>query len=91
MYGTVTIGGKDVEMVANAASPYRFKQIFREDFLKRAIDTNGNETESVDLFDFLTLAESITLDEVEALFRSCFAEERTVLVSLSPADASSHD
>lgn len=50
MYGTVTIGGKDVEMVANAASPYRFKQIFREDFLKRAIDTNGNETESVDLF-----------------------------------------
>ena len=50
MYGTATIGGKDVEMVANAASPYRFKQIFREDFLKRAIETNGNEAESVDLF-----------------------------------------
>lgn len=50
MYGTVTIGGKGVEMVANAASPYRFKQIFREDFLKRAIETNGNEAESVDLF-----------------------------------------
>lgn len=50
MYGTVEIGGRGIEMVANAASPYRYKQIFREDFLKRAIETNGNETESVDLF-----------------------------------------
>lgn len=50
MYGIVMIGGKGVEMVANAASPYRFKQIFREDFLKRAIETNGDETASVDLF-----------------------------------------
>ena len=50
MFGIVQIGGKDIEMVANAASPYRFKQIFREDFLKRAIETNGNDAESVDLF-----------------------------------------
>lgn len=50
MFKVVRIGDKDVEMLANAASPYRFKQIFREDFLKRAIETNGNEAESVDLF-----------------------------------------
>lgn len=50
MYGKVQIGDREVELVANAASPYRFKQIFREDFLKRAIETNENEAESIDLF-----------------------------------------
>lgn len=50
MFGSVNIGGKEIELVANAASPYRFKQIFRDDFLKRAIDTSGNEAESIDLF-----------------------------------------
>lgn len=36
MRGTVKIGEKDVEMVANAASPYLFKEIFHIDFLKEA-------------------------------------------------------
>lgn len=35
MYGKVQIGNETVEMVANAASPYIYKQIFREDFLKK--------------------------------------------------------
>ena len=33
MHGTVKIGNQDVEMVANAASPYLFKQLFHDDFL----------------------------------------------------------
>lgn len=33
MRGTVKIGRCDVEMVANAASPYLFKTLFHEDFL----------------------------------------------------------
>ena len=33
MYGKVQIGNETVEMVANAASPYIYKHIFREDFL----------------------------------------------------------
>lgn len=33
MKGTVKIGSKDVGMVANAASPYIYKQVFHEDFL----------------------------------------------------------
>lgn len=36
MRRTINIGGKDVEMVANAASPYLFKEIFHLDFLKEA-------------------------------------------------------
>lgn len=34
MTGIVNIGGKDVGMTANAASPYFYKQIFHEDFFK---------------------------------------------------------
>ena len=35
MKGTVKIGEKEVGMVANAASPYIYKQIFHEDFLAK--------------------------------------------------------
>lgn len=38
MRKTVNIGGKDTELVANAASPYLYKMIFKEDFLKRLQD-----------------------------------------------------
>ena len=34
MRGTVKIGDKDVEMLANAASPYLYSQLFHEDFLQ---------------------------------------------------------
>ena len=33
MYGKVKIGEKEVGMLANAASPYIYKQVFGEDFL----------------------------------------------------------
>ena len=36
MRGTVKIGGKEVGMLANAASPHYYKQIFKEDFLQRS-------------------------------------------------------
>lgn len=35
MQGTVKIGEKEVGMVANAASPYIYKQVFHEDFLTK--------------------------------------------------------
>lgn len=35
MKGTVNINGKEVELVANAASPYLYRQIFQEDFLRK--------------------------------------------------------
>lgn len=36
MYGTLKIGNKDVEMVANGATPFWFNQIFHEDFFTEA-------------------------------------------------------
>ena len=35
MYGKVMIGNKEVEMLANAATPYRYQTIFKEDFFSR--------------------------------------------------------
>lgn len=48
MYGKVTIGKKEVEMVANAATPYRYQQIFHEDYLKKVM--GKEETEPNDFF-----------------------------------------
>lgn len=36
MYGTIKIGNKDVEMIANGATPFWFNQIFHEDFFTEA-------------------------------------------------------
>jgi hypothetical protein len=36
MYAEIMIGGKAVPMEANAATPFRFKQIFHRDFLALA-------------------------------------------------------
>lgn len=44
MRGTVTINGMDTEMVANAASPYIYKHVFREDFLIKLRD-EGDEVD----------------------------------------------
>lgn len=33
MRGVINIGGKDIEMVANGATPFLYKRVFRRDFL----------------------------------------------------------
>ena len=43
MRGTINISGKEVEVAANAASPYIFKQIFHEDFLKKIQEKDPDE------------------------------------------------
>lgn len=48
MFGTVKIGDKEVEMTGNAATPYRFKQVFHEDYLKKV--TGKEEAEPADFF-----------------------------------------
>ena len=48
MFGKVKIGEKDVEMLANAATPYRYQQIFHEDFIKKV--TGKEDSEPADFF-----------------------------------------
>lgn len=40
MLGSVNIGEKNVEIVANAATPYIYKQVFGEDFLVKIQEKN---------------------------------------------------
>lgn len=46
MRGTIKIGDKDVEMLANGASPFLFKRIFHKDFL---LATGSGEDIDVDV------------------------------------------
>lgn len=51
MFGKVTIGKNEVGLLANAATPYYFNQIFKEDFfVKSQAVSEGNEGAAVDLF-----------------------------------------
>jgi hypothetical protein len=51
MFGKITIGKADTEMVANAATPYWFNQIFKEDFFVKSQEIqDGNDGLAVDLF-----------------------------------------
>ena len=36
MYGSIKIGNKEIEMLANGATPFWFNQIFHEDFFTEA-------------------------------------------------------
>lgn len=52
MRGTVKIGETDVDMLANAASPFIYKKIFHKDFLTTVgtnyIDADGKQKTDVD-------------------------------------------
>ena len=52
MFGKVKIGEKEVEMVSNGATPYRFKQIFHKDLLKffaDAVNGKADDGEAADM------------------------------------------
>ena len=71
MKGTILIGSKNVEMAANAASPFVYKQVFHEDLL---LEINKMDMTSPDVNVFAQLSfimakqgESIPLDKLLAL------------------------
>lgn len=45
MYGKVKIGDKEIEMISNGATPYRFKQVFKRDLLKFFSDAVAGKVE----------------------------------------------
>ena len=48
MFKKLTIDGKELEMVANAATPFRFKQIFGRDLLQVFTNEKRAESEGVE-------------------------------------------
>lgn len=51
MYGTVTIGKKRVAMLANAATPIRYKQLFKKDLLRILIKNSEMDDKRRKLLD----------------------------------------
>lgn len=55
MRKTITLeGGKAVDLAANAATPFRFKQLFNTDLLKIFKQSTENEEDQTDLADVIT-------------------------------------
>lgn len=75
MNGIIRIGSKDVGMTANAASPYLYKQIFHQDFLKEAQqpDVDASIFERMG-FVMAKQAEGLKLDELLKLNETAFFE-----------------
>lgn len=48
MYKKLTIDGKEVELAANAATPFRFKQVFQRDLLQILGNEERAEKEGVE-------------------------------------------
>ena len=49
MYRVIKIGNKDVEMVANGATPYRYKQIFHKDYFRYTTSNNRDGADDMDM------------------------------------------
>ena len=47
-------GGKEVKLAANAATPFRFKQLFGKDLLRIFNDSSKDESEQIGLADTVT-------------------------------------
>lgn len=49
MYKVIEVGEHRVGMCANAATPYRFKQVFKKDLLQIMLDENSKDEEPDDV------------------------------------------
>lgn len=55
MQNTIKLeGGKEVKLAANAATPFRFKQLFGKDLLRIFNESSQNESEMIGLADTVT-------------------------------------
>lgn len=48
MFGVVKIGDHEIEMLANGATPYRYKTVFHEDYLAK-VTGNISDAEATDM------------------------------------------
>lgn len=65
MFGKVKIGNEEFEMVANAATAYRFKQVFNRDLLKiftQSATTGEADAESIQMLAFIMIKQAEKVD-----------------------------
>lgn len=89
MTKTVKIGGGEVILTANAATPYRFKQVFNEDLFKIFAESTGKtEEESIDLADTVMKLAFIMMKQAEKADMGTLSEDDfyTWLEAYDPMD-----
>lgn len=84
MKGTVEIGGKGIDMIANAASIYIYRQIFKEDFLLKAQEKHPD----ADIFSKMgfIMAKQAQTDKMSELMATTIDEYYEWLVQFEPLD-----
>lgn len=84
MKGTVKIGSVSVDMVANAASVYVYRQIFKEDFLLKAQE----KTPDADIFTKMgfVMAKQAQTNKMSELMAVTIDEYYDWLVQFEPLD-----
>lgn len=84
MFGTVKIGEKEFEMVANAATPYRYNQIFHEDYMAQV--TGKVETDPHDFFAKIGYVMAMQATKKTDLSKLNFETYMAWLEQFEPAD-----
>lgn len=76
MVKTLKIGSGEVTLTANAATPYRYKQLFNEDLLKLFADSaNKSEAENMNLTDTVMKLCFVMMKQAEKADMSLLSEE----------------
>lgn len=68
MRKNITIGDKDIVMVGNAATPFRFKNIFKKDLLKIFVSADGeadNVSEQIEASQMLAYVMTMQAEGVD--------------------------
>lgn len=75
MNKTINVGGKDLILAANAATPYRYKQIFHEDLFQVFQAASKVKGENFELADTVTKMAYVMARQAEGANMNSLSEE----------------
>lgn len=86
MFATIRIGDKDVGMLANAASPYIFKQVFGEDLMTKFTKMKTEADNSIGEKLGFIFAKQAEISDVSELMKLNMNDYLTWLADFEPLD-----
>lgn len=88
MIEKITIGGRELNFTANAATPFRYKQLFHEDILQLLQNNSKEEQDQILLSDTITKLAYIMNAQAEKkdMNRLSYDDFMTFLEDFSPLD-----
>ena len=86
MFATIHIGDKDVGMLANAASPYIYKQVFHEDLLQKFTQMKENPDSNIGEKLGFIFAKQAEVSDISELMKLNMNDFLTWLNEFEPLD-----